>query len=120
MKFVAILTIAIGLLTASPAMEKPSFHTQGTPTGKLKAGEYWWHLEISPEGPLMILIRSPEQLTHVYRNGIRIGRSTARLRFSPDFADKLGNAMKPGTTVIVTDYPVVRKPTTDSTYFAAD
>ena len=50
MKFVAILTIAIGLLTASQAMEKPSFHTQGTPTGKLKPGEYWWHPEISPRG----------------------------------------------------------------------
>src|SRR5213595_175117 len=80
MKFVAILTIAIGLLTASQAMEKPSFHTQGTPTGKptgkLKPGEYWWHPEISPEGPLMILISIPEQMMHVYRNGILIGRST--------------------------------------------
>src|SRR5205814_3930665 len=44
----------------------------------------------------------------------------SRLRFSPDFADKLANEMKPGTTVIVTDYPVVRKPVADSTYFAAD
>jgi L,D-transpeptidase catalytic domain len=80
MKFVAILTIAIGLLTASQAMERPSFHTQGTPTGKptgkLKPGEYWWHPEISPEGPLMILISIPEQMMHVYRNGILIGRST--------------------------------------------
>ena len=44
----------------------------------------------------------------------------SRLRFSPDFADKLANEMKPGTTVIVTDYPVVRKPTTDSTVFAVN
>jgi len=43
----------------------------------------------------------------------------SRLRFSPDFADKLANEMKPGTTVIVTDYPVVRNPKADSTYFAA-
>jgi hypothetical protein len=28
--------------------------------------------------------------------------------------------MKPGTTVIVTDEQVVRKPTSDSTYFAAN
>jgi hypothetical protein len=46
MKFVAILVISIGLLTASQAMEQPSFHTKGTPTGKpagpLKPGEYWW------------------------------------------------------------------------------
>jgi hypothetical protein len=44
----------------------------------------------------------------------------SRLRFSPDFADKLANEMKPGTIVIVTDYPVVRKPIADSGYFAAD
>ena len=61
-------------------MEKPSFHTKGTPTGKptgaLKPGEYWWHPEISPQGPLMILVSVPEQTMHVYRNGILIGRST--------------------------------------------
>jgi hypothetical protein len=44
----------------------------------------------------------------------------SRLHFSPDFADKLANELKPGTTVIVTDYPVVRKPKSDSTFFAAD
>jgi hypothetical protein len=44
----------------------------------------------------------------------------SRLRFSPDFADKLANEMKPGTTVIVTDYPVVRNPKADSTYFAGN
>ncbi len=44
MKFLTILAISAGLLTASQAMEKPSFHTKGTPTGKatgqLKPGEY--------------------------------------------------------------------------------
>jgi hypothetical protein len=80
MKFVAILAISIGLLTASQAMEQPSFHTKGTPTGKptgaLKPGQYWWHPEISPDGPLMILVSVPQQMMHVYRNGILIGRST--------------------------------------------
>ena len=61
-------------------MEKPSFHTKGTPIGKptgaLKPGEYWWHPEISPQGPLMILVSVPEQTMHVYRNGVLIGRST--------------------------------------------
>lgn len=44
----------------------------------------------------------------------------SRLRFSPDFADKLASELKPGTTVIVTDYPVVRKPKWDSALFAAE
>ena len=81
MKFLTIVAISIGLLAASQAaMERPSFHTKGTPTGKptgkLKPGEYWWHPEISPQGPLMILISIPEQEMHVYRNGIMIGRSS--------------------------------------------
>src|SRR5258705_7061678 len=81
MKFLTTLAISIVLLTASQAaMEKPSFHTKGTPTGKptgpLKPGEYWWHPEISPQGPLMILVSAPEQTMHVYRNGVLIGRST--------------------------------------------
>src|SRR5436305_12640793 len=80
MKFLTTLAISIGLLIASQAMEKPSAHTKGTPTGKptgtLKPGEYWWHPEISPAGPLMILVSVPEQMMHVYRNGILIGPST--------------------------------------------
>jgi len=42
------------------------------------------------------------------------------LHFSPDFADKLANELKPGTTVIVTDYPAIRKPVTQSDVFAAN
>ena len=80
MKILTTVAVSIGILTASQAMEKPSFHTKGTPTGKptgaLKPGEYWWHPEISPQGPLMILVSVPEQTMHVYRNGVLIGRST--------------------------------------------
>ena len=80
MKFVSFFVVFVALLFSASAMEKPSFHTKGSPTGKptgpLKPGEYWWHPEISPQGPLMILISIPEQTMHVYRNGILIGRST--------------------------------------------
>jgi hypothetical protein len=40
----------------------------------------------------------------------------SRLHFSPDFADKLANELKPGATVIVTDYPVVRKQKPDAIF----
>jgi hypothetical protein len=80
MKLVAILAIFVGLLTASQAMEKPSFHTQGTPTGKptgiLKPGEYWWKPQLSPGGPVVVLVSIPQQTMNVYRNGILIGRSS--------------------------------------------
>lgn len=80
MKFLTILTISVGLLTASQAMEKPSFHTKGTPTGNptgtLKPGDYWWNPQLSPTGPVVALVSIPQQTMHVYRNGILIGRST--------------------------------------------
>jgi lipoprotein-anchoring transpeptidase ErfK/SrfK len=80
MKFLTILIISAGLLTASHAMEKPSFHTKGTPSGKptgtLKPGEYWWNPQLSPSGPVVALVSIPQQTMHVYRNGILIGRST--------------------------------------------
>jgi lipoprotein-anchoring transpeptidase ErfK/SrfK len=44
----------------------------------------------------------------------------SRIRFNTEFAQKLADEIKPGTTVIVTDQPVVRNPTADSTYFAAN
>jgi hypothetical protein len=80
MKTLAILAASVVLLTTAQAMEKPSFHTKGTPTGKpsgtLKPGEYWWKPNLAPSGPLMVLVSIPEQTMHVYRNGILIGRSS--------------------------------------------
>jgi hypothetical protein len=80
MKFIRIVVVSAALVATSFAMEQPSFHTKGTPTGQptgvLKPGEYWWHPEISPQGPLMILVSIPEQEMHVYRNGIMIARSS--------------------------------------------
>lgn len=80
MKLPALLATATLLACAAQAMEKPSAHTKGTPTGRptgaLKPGEYWWNPKLSPSGPLMVLVSVPEQMMHVYRNGILIGRST--------------------------------------------
>ncbi len=80
MKILTILAVSVALLGTTQAVQQPSFHTKGSPTGKptgpMKPGEYWWHPEISPSGPLMILVSIPKQMMHVYRNGILIGRST--------------------------------------------
>ena len=45
-------------------------------TGKLKTGEYVWEPELAPEGPLLIVASITEQVVYVYRNGIRIARSS--------------------------------------------
>src|SRR3954449_12291290 len=80
MKFLKILTLSVALLTSVQAVQQPSAHTKGTPTGKptgqLKPGEYWWQPQLSPSGPLVVLVSVSEQVMHVYRNGILIGRST--------------------------------------------
>ena len=80
MKILSTVTLTIALLTSSYAVQQPSFHTKGTPTGgptgPLKPGEYWWKPELSPSGPVMILVSVPEQTMHVYRNGVLIGRSS--------------------------------------------
>ena len=46
------------------------------PGEKLKPGEYVWEPELSPEGPVVMLVSLPEQMAHVYRDGIEIGVST--------------------------------------------
>lgn len=81
MKFFPLLALSVALLlTGAQAMEKPAAHTKGAPTGMptgpLKPGEYWWKPQLSPSGPLVVLVSVPEQTMHVYRNGILIGRST--------------------------------------------
>jgi hypothetical protein len=43
---------------------------------QLKNGEYNWFPERSTSGPLLIIVSIPDQLVHVYRNGIRVAAST--------------------------------------------
>src|SRR5689334_7248328 len=42
----------------------------------LKPGEFIWRPEVSPRGPVVVVVSLPEQLVHVYRNGVTIGVST--------------------------------------------
>jgi hypothetical protein len=45
-------------------------------TVTLKPGEYVWEPERAPEGPLLIVASVTEQVAYVYRNGVRIARSS--------------------------------------------
>jgi hypothetical protein len=71
--------VTLGWLFATSAADAQS-HTKGravaprTPT--LKPGDYAWHPEVSPVGPVVVLVSLPDQILYVYRNGVRIGRST--------------------------------------------
>ena len=42
----------------------------------LKHGEYIWRPELSPRGPVVVLVSLPHQIVHVYRNGLAIAAST--------------------------------------------
>ncbi|WP_373506081.1 L,D-transpeptidase [Aestuariivirga sp.] len=43
---------------------------------QLKPGQFTWHPDRSPAGPVAIIVSLPDQMVHVYRNGIRIAVST--------------------------------------------
>ncbi len=64
----------IALASAAPGHTKGRAVTPLTPT--LTAGDYVWHPQVSPAGPVVILVNLPDQVLYVYRNGVRIGRST--------------------------------------------
>ena len=42
----------------------------------LKPGEFFWEPELSPSGPLVIIISLPDQTLSAYRNGIRVAYSS--------------------------------------------
>jgi len=43
---------------------------------KLAPGQYEWHPENSPKGPVLMVVSLDDQMGYVYRNGVQIGRST--------------------------------------------
>ena len=61
---------------------------------KLKPGEFAWHPERSPEGPVVIIVSIPDQWVTVYRNGTRIAVSTCS-------TGRPGHATPIGTFVIL-------------------
>jgi hypothetical protein len=80
MKHFTFAGIAAASLLVAAAPDGSATHTKGrqvapfTPT--LKAGDYVWHPEASPAGPVVVLVSLPDQVLYVYRNGVHIGRST--------------------------------------------
>ena len=88
---ITILVLAAGFLAGRPylvgeALAKTT-RRRGTGSGtaarspsedgkNLKAGQFVWHPERSPKGPVAIIVSVPKQRCFVYRNGILIGVST--------------------------------------------
>lgn len=95
---VALLTTAVlaALLVTRPALAQEAAGanpiqavTAGTSEITLAPGKYEWAPERSTEGPLVVVVSLPEQMAHVYRGGVRIGRSTVS-------SGRAGNDTPPG------------------------
>jgi len=73
-------TVLLGLAALGLSPLLPGARTALAETVKeihaLKPGEFTWHPERSPKGAVAVVVSLPEQLAHVYRNGVRIAVST--------------------------------------------
>jgi L,D-transpeptidase catalytic domain len=78
----ACFAFLLTLPELAAAAQTPPKNTSTLGTAKtilpaeLKPGEYAWHPEFSPKGPMVLIVSLPEQLAYVYRNGVIIGAST--------------------------------------------
>ena len=78
--FSGLAALAAGIVCLERFTVSAETFTEGVrvspDTIKLKPGEYVWEPERAPEGPLLIVASITEQAAYVYRNGIRIARSS--------------------------------------------
>ena len=74
------LFTSIALLLASPFASASESFTKGREVAPMpkqfKSGDYVWVPQISPAGPVVIVVSVPDQQLFVFRNGVRIGRSS--------------------------------------------
>lgn len=87
------------LLAAIVAMAVTSlaFAQSSTGVGRgdgLQPGEFLWHPEVAPAGPVVLVVSLDEQRAYVYRNGIAIGVSTIS-------SGKAGKETPPGVFTIL-------------------
>jgi len=83
-RFIALLCLTLPLAAPPPpaVCKTPPKHTSTLGTARtqvpahLEPGEYLWLPEVSPQGPIVVVVSLPEQRAYVYRNGVLIGAST--------------------------------------------
>ena len=68
--------VAVALATLSSAETFTEGKQVPPSVEKLKAGEFVWEPERAPAGPILIVVSVPDQVANVYRNGIRIARTS--------------------------------------------
>ncbi len=72
--------VAAGVLACGAVSSRADNFTKGVQhaalTPQLKPGDYVWNPEVSPAGPVVMIVSLKDQTLYLYRNGVRIGRST--------------------------------------------
>ena len=71
-----LLAILLGCLVAVTALAADAPATRAPARDALKPGQFLWHPEIAPSGPIVLVVSLDEQRAYVYRNGLAIGVST--------------------------------------------
>src|SRR5256884_8993123 len=78
--FSELVTLTVAVISLECLVLSAETFTEGVrvspETVTLKPGQYVWEPERTPEGPLLIVPSTTEQVAYVYRNGIRIARSS--------------------------------------------
>jgi hypothetical protein len=64
-------TVLVALISLSGCVTTPT-----NQTAKLAPGQYEWHPERMPKGPVLVVVSIDDQMAYVYRNGVEIARST--------------------------------------------
>jgi lipoprotein-anchoring transpeptidase ErfK/SrfK len=76
--FVLALTLLFATCSfAAPFWGDKSSQPVETAPSQLKPGQFIWKGGAVPSGPVVVVVSIPEQKAYVYRNGIRIGVSSA-------------------------------------------
>lgn len=74
---VILLVIALAAPVAAWPQGAPRSAITGADVAALKPGEFIWAPQLAPRGPMVMVVNLTAQQAYVYRNGLRIGASTA-------------------------------------------
>ncbi len=68
--------LTAGLITGGEVLGAMTAGRQVDSPENMEPGDFTWHPERSPDGPVAIIVSITDQRVHVYRNGVRIAVST--------------------------------------------
>lgn len=74
-----LLTLLTSPVFATPFWGDKVSQPVETDPSRLQSGQFIWKGEAAPSRPILVVVSLPEQRAYVYRNGVRIGVSSASI-----------------------------------------